>query len=477
MAELAVRMPYTNKARSTALSSMKLTFPIWGVAAPITAFCIFMTAYFQFMSDRKLDQHLLVTMCTIGALVLILVVGLMIVNWLSSDSLSIDKEGITLPLSLTSMCGLSERMLSWSSITKVYVSWPDEDWRKRQIALVTSRKTYRLGLTHMNQEDVEKLVLAVEMWGKSPEVDQSLKDLKTQVTSTSDKALTFTGMWEDELSRRFCATAFVPLEPGRLVRNGSVRIVRHLALGGLSAVYLCQLDDKKLVVLKEAVVAEDAKESLQVKAREMLEREATMLMKLSHPNIVRVLDHFVEQGRSYLLLDYINGQDLRQLVIQNGPQREEIVIDWALQMVTILKYLHEQEPPVIHRDFTPDNLVLCDDGSIVVIDFGAANEYIGTATGTFVGKHAFIAPEQFRGKAVVQSDLYALGCTLHFLLTGQEPEALSMSDPREINATISKELCEVVTTCTNMDASSRYQSASQLIPILRGLASSLPTAI
>ncbi len=150
------------------------------------------------------------------------------------------------------------------------------------------------------------------------------------------------------------------------------------------------------------------------------------LLKISHPNIVKVLDYFIEQDRNYLMLEYVNGQDLRQLVKQNGPQKESTVINWALQMVSILKYLHEQDPPLIHRDFTPDNIVLCDDGSIVVIDFGAANEFIGNATGTFVGKHAFIAPEQFRGKAVVQSDIYALGCTLYFLLTGQEPEALSI---------------------------------------------------
>jgi len=86
---------------------------------------------------------------------------------------------------------------------------------------------------------------------------------------------------------------------------------------------------------------------------------------------------------------------------------------------------------VIHRDFTPDNLVLQNDGKLVAIDFGAANEFIGNATGTFVGKHAYIAPEQFRGKASPQSDLYAMGGTLYYLLTGEDPLALSVSDPAE----------------------------------------------
>ncbi|HMY04156.1 MAG TPA: serine/threonine-protein kinase, partial [Candidatus Obscuribacter sp.] len=277
--------------------------------------------------------------------------------------------------------------------------------------------------------------------------------------------------WEEELSRRFCPTAFVPLEPGMVLRNGTLKVLRHLALGGLSAVYLCQLDERQLVVLKEAVVADDATESAQDKAREMLDREAAMLLKLKHDNIVKVMDYFVEQKRNYLMLEYINGQDLRQLVKQNGPQSESTVVTWALTMTSILKYLHEQDPPLIHRDFTPDNLVLSPDGSIIVIDFGAANEFIGNATGTFVGKHAFIAPEQFRGKAVVQSDIYALGCTLFFLLTGKEPEALSTSDPREHVPDLSKELAEIVVSCTQMESKDRYQSAAQLMPVLARLAS------
>src|ERR1700736_4000745 len=146
-------------------------------------------------------------------------------------------------------------------------------------------------------------------------------------------------------------------------------------------------------------------------------------------------------------------------------------------MATILKYLHEQDPPLLHRDFTPDNLVLCEDGSIVVIDFGAANEFIGSATGTFVGKHAFIAPEQFRGKACVQSDIYAFGCTLHFLLTGQEPEALSTSNPETPGVRVSPDLAQLVVTCTEMEPKDRYQSAAQLLPLLRGLAASLTALI
>jgi serine/threonine-protein kinase len=294
--------------------------------------------------------------------------------------------------------------------------------------------------------------------------------LKQSATKSTQNLLNYTDMWEDELQRRFSSVAFVPLEPGQVLRDGSLRVVRHLAMGGLSAVYLCQLNENKLVVLKEAVVSADAVEATQVKAREMLDREAAYLLKLNNPNIVKVMDYFVEQGRNYLMLDYIDGQDLRQLVQQNGPRRESTVLEWAVSMAGMLKYLHEQTPPLIHRDFTPDNIVISNEGSLFLIDFGASNEFIGNATGTFVGKQAFIAPEQFRGKACVQSDIYAFGCTLYFLLTGQEPEALSTSNPCDINPTVSPKLAELVVCCTDMEPANRYQSAAMLIPILRSMA-------
>ncbi len=469
MAELAVRVKYLDHQRDTALSFLRLTFPAWGVACPLTAAIVIITQYFSFIAS----QHTAPGACAIGlATLTIFAVGMLLLNWLTHEAIQIDKDGVKLPFSIFR----HNQLLRWADINKITVgSANQKDWQKKQITFMTNKGTIPLTLTHIDSTDMEKLLIAMEMWGNTSEIDQSVHELKNQVTGTETPQLSFTGMWEEELSRRFCPTSFVPLDPGRVMRNGTLKVMRHLALGGLSAVYLCQLEERKLVVLKEAVVSDDAIESAQAKAREMLDREAALLLKINHPNIVKVLDYFVEQERNYLMLDYVNGQDLRQLVKQNGPQRENTVINWALQMVNILKYLHEQDPPRIHRDFTPDNSVLCEDGSIVVIDFGAANEFIGNATGTFVCKHAFIAPEQFRGKASVQSDIYAFGCTLYFLLTGVEPEALSTSNPQEHNNLISPELSEIVVSCTQMESRDRYQTAAQLVPVLRQMMASLPS--
>lgn len=168
------------------------------------------------------------------------------------------------------------------------------------------------------------------------------------------------------------------------------------------------------------------------------------------------------------MLDHVLGVDLKQHVKQNGPLRQSQVINLAGQMADILHYLHSQEPPVIHRDFTPDNLVLTDGDKVIAIDFGAANEFIGNATGTFVGKHSYIAPEQFRGKASPQSDLYAMGGTLYFLLTGQDPEALSVSDPG-LKATVAEPLRDLIKGLTSVNTKDRISSAGELKEKISGL--------
>src|SRR5581483_5192636 len=100
------------------------------------------------------------------------------------------------------------------------------------------------------------------------------------------------------------------------------------------------------------------------------------------------------------------------------------------QMCEILAYLHGLEPPVVHRDFTPDNLMITDDGTLKLLDFNVAMSADNAATSsTAVGKHAYMAPEQFRGLPEPKSDIYSLGATLHFLLTGRDPEPISVSHP------------------------------------------------
>ncbi len=474
MADLTVRIEYKSPARDFALAALNLTFPIWGVVLPFLAVgALIQCLYFLIAPTSYFSNRWLAFAICIGSFFMAL--GCLTLRWqLTRNSLFIDNNGIKIPL-LSENQLVNGGFIPWSTILKVGIFPADEaNWQKRSLVFFRDKKTpLHFNLNRLKPEELEQLLLSIDAWGVDLEKETCISALQQElrsINSTSQIEMSYTDMWEDELRRRFLSTAFMPIEPGSILKDGSLKIMRQLAMGGLSAIYLAQLDNKTLVVLKEAVIPDNAVESVKKKAQEMFEREAQLLMKLEHPGIVRVLDYFADSGRHYLMLEHINGQDTRQLVRQNGPQKESTVIKWAMEIAATLKYLHEQDPPIVHRDLTPDNLVLREDGSIMVIDFGAANEFIGTATGTLVGKQAYIAPEQLRGKAVTQSDLYSLGCTLFYYLTGKEPEALSTSDPRTEKPEVSPELAELVTTLTEMEAADRYKSAQHLIPVLKMIA-------
>ncbi len=379
-------------------------------------------------------------------------------------ALVLSSGGLAFPLlCIPSLKGRRER--NWSDLARIrFIQRDNEPLNRGKLDLIfRSGGHVVIDLKCLKDEAVEQILLALEVWGKNADKDPELLTLANTIHDGQHlKGIaSFTSMWEEEMGRRFSSTAFVPLSNGTELLAGRLRVVRQLAFGGLSAIYLAQLNQTETVVLKEFIVP-DADERLREKAAELFNREASLLTKLSHPRVARVRDHFVEDDRTYLMLDYIPGADLRQIVKQRGPQSELQVRRWAEQLAEILQYLHCQNPPVIHRDLTPDNVVLTSNETIVLIDFGAANEYIGTATGTLVGKQSFIAPEQFRGDTTLSSDIYSLGSTLFFLLTGQDPEALSPSSPRAVNPDISEEIDRLVADCTAFDECDRIASAEEL---------------
>jgi serine/threonine protein kinase len=476
MTELVVKGQCKSSLRQGTDAFLNATFPLWGLAFPIAsiiAFIIFLVSfsYIHWTWDYFLGKSVFEPFAFISICALSSVICLLMKRALANDYLVIDKDGIKLPRMIGNSIWF-KNYIPWSSLASVQASVSKTELAKCKITLFKKRgRPIQLQAKNLDATLVEQIALATQMW--APHLyDTTLEELQEaiRIGAREESQTSYTSLWEDELSRRFCPASYVPLEPGKVLRNSTLKVVSHLASGGLSALYLCQLDGKGLVVLKEAAIPEDSAENVREKAHELFDREAQLLMKLEHPSIVHVLDCFSENGRDYLLIEYINGLDLHQMVKQNGPQPESEVLDWAIQVANALKYLHERDIPILHRDLTPDNLVLRNDGKVFIVDFGAANEFIGNATGTFVGKHSYIAPEQLRGKATVHSDIYAFGCTLYYLLTGSEPEALMVSDPRELAPTVSPELAEVVQSCTQMEARDRYQSVAQLIPVLRRLA-------
>lgn len=298
----------------------------------------------------------------------------------------------------------------------------------------------------------------------------------------------FTKLWLDNLDggdRQRLSMG--PLEPGETVFGGRYEIVRRLAAGGQAVTYLAQdlyvatgedasvvaadaaddtagsaVDAGAVLVLKEFVLPVRGGMEIRKRALENVEHEAKLLEKLANERIVKLLDCFVDGQRAYLVLEYIDGKSLRKLVQDDGPLPEGDVIRLAIEMCTVLEYLHAQLPAIIHRDFTPENLLLRSRGTIALIDFNVAEQLESKETKTMVGKHCYVAPEQFRGKATAQSDVYACGCTLYWLLTGEDPEPISTSHPALKNETVSEAIDKVVALATHTDVSKRFASAAAM---------------
>ncbi|MBC7996433.1 MAG: serine/threonine protein kinase [Leptolyngbya sp.] len=223
------------------------------------------------------------------------------------------------------------------------------------------------------------------------------------------------------------------------------------------------------VILKEYVLPVHRGQLTAERTAEKLKAEAEILQKLDHPNIVKLKDAFIEDYRGYLVMDYVRGDSLKQLTDRQGPQDEQQVIVWAIQVLETLSYMHQLSPPVVHRDITPDNLMLQEDGNIKIVDFNVAYQVDSSSTATVVGKHAYIPAEQFRGKPCPQSDIYSLGGTIFYLLTGKEPEPISKSYPARVNENVSAELDKIVSIATNTSLQERYADVQTFADELRKL--------
>ena len=202
------------------------------------------------------------------------------------------------------------------------------------------------------------------------------------------------------------------------------RILRALKTGGMGAVYLASGSHLggRLCAIKEmldAFPSDDARREGQL----WFAREAQLLGRLRHPSIPEIYDYFIEDGRFYLVLEYIEGENLEDRLARLGTPGlpEGPVLEWAAQIAEVLQYLHTQAPPVIFRDLKPANVMVTRDETIRVVDFGIARVFTPVRQATLVGTPGYAPPEQYQGLADPLSDLYALAATVHHLLSGRDP--------------------------------------------------------
>ena len=219
-------------------------------------------------------------------------------------------------------------------------------------------------------------------------------------------------------------------------------------------------------------------------------QEALALGRLRHPHLPRVTHHFSFEGRQYLVMDFIEGENLWQLVEQHGkPLPEEQALTAIIQVCRAVSYLHEQNPPIFHHDIKPANIIITPEEQAILVDFGIARQisneesYAQAGAGTVP---AFSSPEQYSGDDIgLASDIYALGATLYALVTGQIPpnsvsrvaENAKLLSPEVINPELSAQAAQAINYAMHLKPESRPESVAQWQQILEGLHKAEPDSL
>jgi hypothetical protein len=391
----------------------------------------------------------------LGSVVSIGLLSLLRYIW-KPNAVVADLRGMHLSMRLGGMC-LPIASINWSTIKKVGMQSVSGKPSKLKIEKENG-KGLVMELASITPEDRNLLLRRMEKMVPDCSIDH---ELSQSMRPQSDHS--YTEIWLQSLSESPERKTLEPLGPGQLVGDTRFEVLKSLGVGGQGTAYLCRQSlnsELEPVVLKETILPIFVDNALRRKALESFDQEAKLLKSLDHPGIVRLSDYFVEDHRAYLVMEHIDGLSIRDLIVKNGPMPEQKVRDLAFQMCEILKFMHGHK--VVHRDFTPDNLIVNSEGKVKLIDFNVAQQIQGGATGSIVGKHAYLPPEQFRGKATTQSDLYAFGATLYYMLIGTDPEPISQSSPLARNSEISAGLDQIVKRATTLQANNRYQNAQDI---------------
>lgn len=283
-------------------------------------------------------------------------------------------------------------------------------------------------------------------------------------------------VWQDELPDRDCI--------------GKYTMIRHLGSGGEGAVYLAQDEDLHRLVAVKRLCGFSGESGAE-------KREAELLRQFGHP-MLPVIYELLWDEAWYLVMEYIPGITLRGYIDRNGCVREDQACAWMTQLLDVTEYFHSRKPPVIYRDFKPDNIMVCPDGHLRLVDFGSAaiRNYGAEACSVMAATPGYAAPEQL-GKGVgrrasgracgrygknagtgmegriyadERSDIYALGMILYYMVTGADPArppytALSIRDYQPL---LSDALEKVIRKCVDDNPGHRYQMAEEVQRALTG---------
>lgn len=244
-------------------------------------------------------------------------------------------------------------------------------------------------------------------------------------------------------------------------------ITRVIKAGGQGSVYE-GIDQQGNVYAIKEMIDNFADQDERDEGIKRFNAEANLLQSLHHPRIPRVYSHFTDESRHYLTMDLIQGKDMEDIIEHQGALSEAQVLAWADQICDVLGYLHDQG--LIYRDVKPSNVMIETDGNVKLIDFGIAKVFTPNQRGTLIGTPGYAPPEQYQGLATTASDIYALGATLHHMLTGRDPTQhtpFSFEPVRTLQLNISERTNQAIQKALSMQPDDRFATVAEFRAMLR----------
>jgi len=268
------------------------------------------------------------------------------------------------------------------------------------------------------------------------------------------------------------------LQPGQILQN-RYRILGVLGVGGMGAVYQARdmhfEDVPRLCAVKEMInLAQD--HQLREQTFRNFRREASLLATLSHPAIPQIFDFFSFGDRAYLVMEHIQGKDLEAIL--NGSSQFlpiDQIIQWGIEICDVLSYLHNHRPePIVFRDMKPSNVMIDHHRRVRLIDFGIAKTFQMGQPGTMIGTEGYSPPEQYKGEASPAADIYALGATLHHMLTRRDPRleppfSFDQKPIQAYNPAVPDDLAAVIMRSLAYNPADRYATADAMKQSLEAL--------
>jgi len=262
------------------------------------------------------------------------------------------------------------------------------------------------------------------------------------------------------------------LAPGEKILHGRYEILKVIHAKGMSNVYLATDSNlNKQWCLKEIKKSEAGRDMVEYSS---LLQEALIMKGLNHSSIPRITGIEHSGDSVFIIMDYVDGMSVKSWLLKKGKINQDIVVTWMKQITSVMIYLHNRKEPIFYRDMKPDNIMIQSDGNIKLLDFGISVviKQKGQLLGKALGTDGYAAPEQRKGSLPcdLRSDIYAMGKTMYYMLTGLNPSQLakkSLKPIREIDSSISVGLEKIVEKCIRVNPNDRYQTCEELLYALQ----------